>query len=309
MKAAIPDYMKFGAVREMHQPKAAGTALRIEVDETTKATNFEALVVDPVAVKKVQTGVYKGFSIGGKVTKRKQNDHTVIEQVQLTEISLVDRPANPEATIAMWKADQPEDGDPSSSMEATVPDEPKTGEGTAPAPDTPPQPAAPEDGVEKKGSKYNKMTKAAIRGIRKAMREGNDCLKAFEDLPDEDDPNEGDHPEPDGDEGTATSEGKGQNQPAANGDGKKPNPFGAKADQPDGLAKLQSDFAELLAKYEALEKKLNEPAPPKGALMLPPGVQLAKKDAEDPTHTSTTVEDDSALGAMKKAQASPRRMF
>lgn len=43
--------------------------------------------------------------------------------------------------------------------------------------------------------------------------------------------------------------------------------------------------------------------------MLPPGVQLAKKDAEDPTHTSTTVEDDSALGAMKKAQASPRRMF
>ena len=27
MKAALPDYMKFGAVREMHQSKAAGTAI------------------------------------------------------------------------------------------------------------------------------------------------------------------------------------------------------------------------------------------------------------------------------------------
>ena len=31
MAAAIPDYMQFGAVREMHQPIAAGVALKCEV--------------------------------------------------------------------------------------------------------------------------------------------------------------------------------------------------------------------------------------------------------------------------------------
>ena len=34
MKAAIPDYMKFGAVREMHGSNAAGTAIEINVEET-----------------------------------------------------------------------------------------------------------------------------------------------------------------------------------------------------------------------------------------------------------------------------------
>lgn len=69
MKAALPDYLKFGAVREMHQPMAAGTAIEAEVQADGR-TWFGALVVDPVACKKVETGVYKGFSIGGKVTAR-----------------------------------------------------------------------------------------------------------------------------------------------------------------------------------------------------------------------------------------------
>ena len=33
MKAALPDYLKFGAVREMHQAKAAGTAIEAEVQD------------------------------------------------------------------------------------------------------------------------------------------------------------------------------------------------------------------------------------------------------------------------------------
>lgn len=109
MKAAIPDYMKFGAVREMHQPSAAGTATRAEVNEDGK-TEFEAHVVDPVAVKKVQTGVYKGFSIGGKVTLRDAADKKIIKGLNLVEVSLVDRPANPEAVIRIFKAERtPED--------------------------------------------------------------------------------------------------------------------------------------------------------------------------------------------------------
>ena len=107
MKAALPDYMKFGAVREMHQNSAAGTAIEANVDEMGK-TFFGAHIVDPVAVKKVQTGVYKGFSIGGKVTVRDDLNKTIIKGIKLVEVSLVDRPANPEAVFTMYKAEEAE---------------------------------------------------------------------------------------------------------------------------------------------------------------------------------------------------------
>lgn len=114
MKAAIPDYMKFGALREMHQPLAAGTALGIEVDEATKVTKFEARVVDPVACLKVKTGTYKAFSIGGRVHKdgRDPQNRKIITGLDLNEISLVDRPANPDAMMdeyKCFKADGPDD--------------------------------------------------------------------------------------------------------------------------------------------------------------------------------------------------------
>lgn len=110
MRAAIPDYMKFGAVREMHQPSAAGTALEISVDDAG-VTQFSALVVDAEAIKKVQTGVYKGFSIGGKVTERDALNKKIIKGLNLIEISLVDRPANPDAKISMYKAASTQEDD------------------------------------------------------------------------------------------------------------------------------------------------------------------------------------------------------
>lgn len=105
MKAAIPDYMKFGAVREMHGKSAAGTAIEIRVEDDGR-TYFGAHVVDPVAVLKVQTGVYKGFSIGGTVTARDDLNKSLIKGVKLTEISLVDRPANPDAVFTCFKAEK-----------------------------------------------------------------------------------------------------------------------------------------------------------------------------------------------------------
>jgi len=100
MKAALPAYMRFGALREMHGLTAAGATLSAEVGEDG-ATRIAAHVVDPVAVKKVQLGVYKGFSIGGRVLSRDPADRTVITKLKLNEISLVDRPCNPEAVIDM----------------------------------------------------------------------------------------------------------------------------------------------------------------------------------------------------------------
>jgi HK97 family phage prohead protease len=103
LEAALPDYMRFANIREMHQPSAVGVAHEAEVDE--KGLFLAAKVVDNVAWQKVKEGVYKGFSIGGKVTARDPRDRNIITGVDLTEISLVDRPANPEATIQIFKRD------------------------------------------------------------------------------------------------------------------------------------------------------------------------------------------------------------
>src|SRR6266566_6559424 len=103
IRAAIPDYMCFPALREMHQLSAAGTTLEAEVWEDG-TTRIVAHVIDPVAVTKVRNQVYRGFSIGGRVTQREAGNPTAITGLVLSEISLVDRPANPEAVFDCWKA-------------------------------------------------------------------------------------------------------------------------------------------------------------------------------------------------------------
>lgn len=102
MKAAIPKYMEFGCVREMHGSNAAGTALNIRVEDDGR-TYFEALIVDPIAIMKCELGVYKGFSIGAIVKARDALNKMVIKAIELFEISLVDRPANPEALFELFK--------------------------------------------------------------------------------------------------------------------------------------------------------------------------------------------------------------
>jgi HK97 family phage prohead protease len=103
LEAALPDYMRFANIREMHQPSAVGVATEAEMDE--RGLYLAARIVDPVAWDKVKSGVYKGFSIGGSVVQRDTAQKHVITGVKLSEISLVDRPANPEAVFTMYKAD------------------------------------------------------------------------------------------------------------------------------------------------------------------------------------------------------------
>lgn len=106
IRKAIPGYLRHGsgALREMHQPSAAGKVEEIDVGKDN-ITRICAHVVDPVAILKVKTQTYKGFSIGGRVTDRSMTDPREITGCDLIEISLVDRPANPEAVINLWKAD------------------------------------------------------------------------------------------------------------------------------------------------------------------------------------------------------------
>ena len=100
IRKAWNDYMKFGNVREMHQASAVGVTKEFTHDDA--GTWIGVRVVDDRAWKFVKEGVYKGFSIGGRVVKKMKN---VISELVLAEISLVDRPANPDAVFTAIKVD------------------------------------------------------------------------------------------------------------------------------------------------------------------------------------------------------------
>jgi hypothetical protein len=103
---AMPHWFKSGGnIREQHSNIAAGVA----TDYEAKADGhyISALVVDPVSVKKVETGVLKGFSIGIKnprVTRDKSAANGRIVDGQIVEVSLVDRPANPNCQLVLAKS-------------------------------------------------------------------------------------------------------------------------------------------------------------------------------------------------------------
>jgi hypothetical protein len=109
MLAALDDFMVWANLREMHQPSAVGVVVHSEVKQEDGNTYIAAKVVDDTAWQKVKEGVYKGFSIAGKIIKavtKKLPDGTVkriILVLKLSEISLVDRPANEDCKILLWK--------------------------------------------------------------------------------------------------------------------------------------------------------------------------------------------------------------
>lgn len=101
IQGAWADYMEYANVREMHQPSAVGIVKEYRFDE--KGAWVGAYIADDDAWKKVKAKVYKGFSIGGK---KLAVDGNVITSLRLSEISLVDRPANPGARIELFKMEE-----------------------------------------------------------------------------------------------------------------------------------------------------------------------------------------------------------
>jgi HK97 family phage prohead protease len=99
---ALEDYLKWANIREMHGLSAVGTAEEATVDD--KGLYIGAKVVDNAAWAKVQARVYRGFSVGGKTLARDPKNRKIITKIALHEISLVDRPQNPEARFDVWKA-------------------------------------------------------------------------------------------------------------------------------------------------------------------------------------------------------------
>jgi len=103
---AMPDWFKTGGnIREQHSNIAAGVAK--EYEKKADGHYIHALVVDPISVKKVDTGVLKGFSIGIKSPRVVKDNKAVNGRIvdgQIVEVSLVDRPANPNCQLILAKS-------------------------------------------------------------------------------------------------------------------------------------------------------------------------------------------------------------
>ena len=103
---AMPHWFKSGGnIREQHSNIAAGVAKNYELK--ADGHYITALVVDPVSVKKVENGVLRGFSIGIKNPRVIQDSKAANGRIvdgQIVEVSLVDRPANPNCQLVLAKA-------------------------------------------------------------------------------------------------------------------------------------------------------------------------------------------------------------
>ena len=112
-KAALDDFMKWANVREMHQPSAVGLVEALVHDDEAKASEAILRVVDPVAVTKVETGVYKGTSLGGSKGSARALEKvggafvTRLLAPIVKEVSLVDRPSRPTAVLTLAKRAEP----------------------------------------------------------------------------------------------------------------------------------------------------------------------------------------------------------
>jgi len=103
---AMPAWFKSGGnIREQHSSIAAGVAK--EYEAKADGHYIMAHVVDPVSVKKVDAGVLRGFSIGIKsprVVRDTKAANGRIVDGQIVEVSLVDRPANPNCQLVLAKS-------------------------------------------------------------------------------------------------------------------------------------------------------------------------------------------------------------
>lgn len=105
LRTAMPEWMKFGNIREMHQPIAAGVGIELAAEGDDWMLKSE--VIDQNTRRKVETGVLKGYSVGirnAKVVKDANAPGGRIVAGTIVEVSLVDRPANPTALAGIAKA-------------------------------------------------------------------------------------------------------------------------------------------------------------------------------------------------------------
>jgi hypothetical protein len=100
LEKAVIEYAKWRNIREMHQSKTVGVARHVVLLE--KGLLIGAEITDDECWGKIKSGIYKGFSIGGMVGDRETQIRggkpvSVITDMTIAEISVVDQPANNDA--------------------------------------------------------------------------------------------------------------------------------------------------------------------------------------------------------------------
>ena len=105
---ALPDYREWRNIRYMHQPKAVGLAKHIGENDGAELEWNEVIVklVDKDTIHQVREGVLKGLSVGilfnpfdNKSCELTDDGGWVIKEYMLAEISVVDHPAHPNASV------------------------------------------------------------------------------------------------------------------------------------------------------------------------------------------------------------------
>lgn len=105
LKTAMPEWFKYGNIREQHSSIAAGVGT--ELEEKDGVYYIKADIVDSGSVSKLERKVFKGFSVGirdARVIKDVSAPNGLIVGGDIVEISLVDRPANPNARLILAKS-------------------------------------------------------------------------------------------------------------------------------------------------------------------------------------------------------------
>lgn len=94
-----------GNLRAMHGKVAAGKFVQMEYDDVGKKITVCSKVVDDNEWAKVESGVYTGFSIGGKYVKVWQDGDYIRYTAKPSEGSLVDNPCMYGATFSAIKGE------------------------------------------------------------------------------------------------------------------------------------------------------------------------------------------------------------
>lgn len=94
-----------GNIRLMHGLELGGKVVKIDYKDDQKEVWLTTSPVNDDVWEMLKGGYLTGYSIGGKVTKRKKEGENTRYWFDLSEVSYVDNPANPEATFAYVKAD------------------------------------------------------------------------------------------------------------------------------------------------------------------------------------------------------------
>ena len=102
---AMPKYRRWGNIRRMHAPDPVGKVTRIGVEDGLDWNEVEIKVIDPKAIFEVENGLLQALSVGALVNMNSvellADGGWIINDYSLAEISLVDHPANYDASLAL----------------------------------------------------------------------------------------------------------------------------------------------------------------------------------------------------------------